>query len=52
MTALSVALPYCDAVITERRWAHLARASGLAARYGTDVSFGVSALEALLDRLH
>jgi hypothetical protein len=52
MTALSVALPYCDIVITERRWAHLARASGLAARYGTDVSSGVSALEAILDRLH
>jgi hypothetical protein len=43
--ALMTAIPYCDAVVTERRWVHLVRASGLASTYSTAVGFGLSALE-------
>lgn len=51
ISALSVAVPYCDAVITERRWAHMIAASGLAGRYNTQVGHGITALELLLDSL-
>jgi hypothetical protein len=51
LCALSVAIPYCDAVITEKRWAHLAKASGLAQRYGTSVSYGQRAVERELEQL-
>ncbi len=45
LLALAVATPYCDWVVTERRWVHLANASGLAQAYGTKFGAGVSALE-------
>lgn len=35
LQSLAATLPYVDMVITERRWAHLCRASGLARRYQT-----------------
>jgi len=34
---LSMAVPYADVIVTERRWAHLAHASGLVNRYGSVV---------------
>lgn len=35
--ALSVALPYCDVVVTEKQWRHLACQAGIPERYGTIV---------------
>jgi hypothetical protein len=32
---LSVAVGYCDVVVTERKWAHILNTSGAAERYGT-----------------
>lgn len=49
--ALSVAIPYCDVVVTERRWAHLAATGGLSRRYGTTVSSGWRAIENELGRV-
>lgn len=37
LQSLATTLPYVDIVITERRWAHLCRASGLARRHHTSV---------------
>ena len=51
VSALSVAVPYCDVVITERRWAHMIVATGLAKRHGTRAGHGVAALEALFATL-
>ena len=51
ISALSVAVPYCDVVLTERRWTHLVTAVGLAERYDTEIEHGDSALEALLAKL-
>ena len=39
--ALAVAIPYSNIVVTEKRWAHMAVASGLAERYGTEI-YGLS----------
>lgn len=47
----SVAVPYCDIVVTERRWAHIIRASGLATRFDTDVGYGLQAIETLVSRV-
>ncbi len=35
--SLSVALPYCDIVVTEKQWRHLAVQAGIPDRYGTVV---------------
>jgi len=52
ISALSVAVPYCDmVVITERRWAHMIKAAGLAERHRTNVGHGITALDALLELL-
>lgn len=48
ISALSVAVPYCDVVITERRWAHMIKATRLAERYGTEVGYGLTSLESLI----
>lgn len=48
LSALSVAVPYCDVVITERRWAHMIKATRLAERHDTDVGHGLTSLESLL----
>lgn len=48
--SLSVAIPYCDVVITEKRWAHLATIGGLTRRYGTVMGHGRQAVERELDR--
>lgn len=42
--ALSVAIPYADVVVTEKRWAHIANASGLARQFGRTVISGLTAL--------
>ena len=51
MWALSVAIPYCDAVITEKRWAHLAVVGGLADRYETAIGSGRRAVMQELERV-
>jgi hypothetical protein len=51
ISALSVAVPYCDVVITERRWAHMIKATRLAERHGTRVGHGITAIDALLASL-
>lgn len=48
--ALSVAIPYCDIVVTEKRWRHLAAVSGLDSQFKTTVLAGRAALEGTLDR--
>lgn len=51
MWALSVAIPYCDVVVTEKRWAHLATVGGLVSRYRTSVGHGRRAIEEELERV-
>ena len=46
--ALSVAIPYCDIVITERFWVDLATRKGLSKKYGTVM---LSRIENLPDHL-
>lgn len=48
--ALSVAIPYCDVVVTEKRWTHLAKMGGLDQRFGTEIGSGRSLLERALAR--
>lgn len=48
---LSVVIPYCDAVVTERRWSHLSKVGNLTTRYGTRVGHGRAAVEQELERL-
>jgi hypothetical protein len=48
VTALSIAVPYCDVVVTERQWTHLARAAKLDQRYGTTVISDLRRLPELL----
>jgi hypothetical protein len=42
---LSVAIPYCDVVVTERFWRYLAQGSKLEQRYGTTVLADLADLE-------
>lgn len=51
LSSLSVALPYFDAVITEKRWAHLFTVSGLAKKYNTIVGGGIKPIETILERI-
>jgi hypothetical protein len=48
LAALSVAIAYCDVVVTERLWAHLARRAGLEERYETRILSNVCDLLPLL----
>lgn len=48
-SSLSVALPYFDAVVTEKRWAHLFTVSRLTKRYNTSVGNGVGGIESILE---
>lgn len=50
LLSLAVAVPYADVVVTERRWSHLCKASGLSARYNTQVC-ALRELEQVLDGL-
>lgn len=49
LITLATAVPYCDAVVTEKRWAHMVEASGLGSTYGTLVGAGIKGLRAVLD---
>lgn len=51
LISLAVVIPYADVVVTERRWSHLARASGLSAKYRTQV-YALRDLERALDDLN
>lgn len=51
LRALSLAIPYCDWVVTEKRWAHIAKASGLCSAYNTNVGAGLSSIEGVLSEL-
>jgi hypothetical protein len=44
LEAMSVAIPYCDVVVTEKQWCHFARPANLGERFGTRI---VSALSDL-----
>lgn len=48
MTALSVAVPYCDVVVTERQWAHVFKSTRLDSRFGTTVLSRIQDLEQVL----
>ncbi len=48
VTALSIAVPYCDVVVTERQWTHLARTAKLDQLYGTTVISDLRRLPELL----
>jgi hypothetical protein len=48
VNALSVAVPYCDVVVTERQWAHHLIQSGLATTYGATVIHDLTELTAIL----
>lgn len=37
LAALSIAIPYCDIVVTEQQWVHLARRARLDSKFGTAV---------------
>jgi len=45
---LSIAIPYCDIVVTERFWTHLATRTGLDRKYDTVVIAGVEQLASYL----
>lgn len=44
MGAMAVAIPYCDVVVTERKFAHLVRRAGLDSRYETTILTDLSDL--------
>lgn len=48
LMGLAVALVYCDVVLTERRWAHLAQRADVAGRFGTSVGRSLRDLELIL----
>ncbi|MBO0898638.1 hypothetical protein J1G43_01495 [Cellulomonas sp. zg-ZUI22] len=48
LIALATAVPYCDAVVTEKRWAHLLTASGLSETYQTRAGSGLAGMRAVL----
>jgi hypothetical protein len=48
--ALSVAVPYCDVVVTERQWAHFVRVAKLDRRFKTKVISDLRGLPELLER--
>jgi hypothetical protein len=48
---LSVAIPYCDLVLTEPFWNQLAFQTGLARKYGTSMGTSLDSIPAFLQRL-
>jgi len=48
--ALSVAVPYCDVVVTERQWTHLVRVAKVDQRFKTKVISDLRRLPELLER--
>ena len=49
LAALTIAIPYCDIVVTEKQWAHMAHSRGIAERFGTTVLSDLQELPAALD---
>lgn len=50
LLSLSIAVPYCDVVVTERQWARHINQLGLAERFGTVVLHDLTSLPQLLAR--
>jgi hypothetical protein len=50
IAALSAAIPYCDIVVTEKSWVHLASVSGVAAKYDTFMASSLEELDTELSR--
>lgn len=48
LLGLMVAIPYCDIVVTERQWTHLATLAGLPDRFGTAVTSSLSSMTAAI----
>jgi hypothetical protein len=48
LLGLMVAIPYCDVVVTERQWAHLATLAGLPDRFGTSVKSSLFSMTAVI----
>jgi hypothetical protein len=48
ITAISMAIAYCDIVVTERFWEHIANTTGVAKRYDTLVISDVNGLQQFL----
>jgi len=44
LAALALAIPYCDVVVTERRWCHALERAGLDRKYGTTLASSLSGL--------
>ena len=45
---LSVAIPYCDIVVTERFWCHIANSTSLTSRYDTTMLTRLGELRAIV----
>lgn len=48
LNAMSLAIPYCDFVVTEKYWTHVARTRGLGTRFATSVVNNLSKLDEFL----
>lgn len=48
LAALALAVPYCDVVVTERRWCHALEASGTSKKYRTRVLSSLRGLDKLI----
>lgn len=48
IAGLTAGIPYCDVMVTERLWAHLCKACGIAARYNSRVISSVFEITSLL----
>lgn len=48
IAALTAAIPYCDIVVTEKFWVHLARTTGIAAKFNTVMLSSLQELNAQL----
>ena len=48
LAALSVAIPYCDIVVTEKHWANVAKRNKLNRKYDTCILTDVRELETVL----
>jgi hypothetical protein len=48
IASLSVAIPYCDVVVTEKQWCHNARRAKLDRRFNTVILYDLKDLAAVL----
>jgi hypothetical protein len=49
IAALTAGIPYCDVVVTEKLWAHLCKAGGVAAKYNTQMISSIFDIVPLLN---